>query len=365
MASFVHSADIHLDTPFSANLSSKQMQMRRKEIMQTFKKLVQASADKDFLFLCGDIFDGGYVSSDTIEFVKRCFSEIPDTKVFISAGNHDPLAGDSAYKSGNFGDNVHIFGSRMEYIDFPELKTRIHGVSFADARQEATLLEGLEIKEEWCNILVIHGDVVADGGESVYNPLEKGALASCGADYVALGHIHIASGLQRAGNTWYAYSGVPDGRGFDEEGEKGFYTGEAEKGRVHIEWVPASSRAFYHTNVDVSGVKDSIELYEKIKEEIIDEKNLYKVILSGKARRGLINTEVLKEQLNDSAFYIDVIDKTRLGYEIEEIAKENSLRGAFAREMLEKISLLPEEEKEIGYMALEFGLSAMEGGECK
>ncbi|MBQ4146013.1 MAG: DNA repair exonuclease [Clostridia bacterium] len=361
MASFVHSADIHLDTPFSANLSTKQMQIRRKEIMQTFKKLVLASADKDFLFLSGDLFDGGYVSSDTIEFVKRCFGEIPDTKVFISAGNHDPLTSNSVYLTEEFGDNVHIFGSEMEYVDFPELKTRIHGVSFADSRQETTLLSKLEIKDDWCNILVIHGDIVANGGESVYNPIEKGALAGCGADYVALGHIHIASGLQRAENTWYAYSGVPEGRGFDEEGEKGFYVGEAEKGRVYTEWVGSSARAFHHTFFDVSGISDSIELYEKIKAEIKDENNLYKVVLNGKARRGLINLEIIKEQLKNSAFYIDIIDKTSLGYEIDEIAKENSLRGAFVREMLEKITLM--DEKEIGYMALEFGLSAMEGGE--
>ena len=40
-------------------------------------------------------------------------------------------------------------------------------------------------------------------------------------DYIALGHIHKFSGIKRIGNTYYAYSGCPEGRGFDEEGDKG------------------------------------------------------------------------------------------------------------------------------------------------
>ena len=62
MPSFIHTADVHLDTPFSARFTQKQMQLRRKELMQTFQKIVRAAEKKDFLFISGDLFDGEFVS---------------------------------------------------------------------------------------------------------------------------------------------------------------------------------------------------------------------------------------------------------------------------------------------------------------
>ena len=42
-------------------------------------------------------------------------------------------------------------------------------------------------------------------------------------DYIALGHRHSFSGINIAGRTHFAYSGCPQGRGFDELDEKGKY----------------------------------------------------------------------------------------------------------------------------------------------
>ncbi len=253
MATFVHTADVHLDTPFSANFSQKQMQLRRREVLKTFQKITEAAKGKDFLFISGDLFDGRFVSMETDSFVKRCFRELGDTKVFIAAGNHDPFTPSAVYQSDDWGENVYIFSTQWEYFDFPELKTRIHGRSFGQEHEENTLLTDLPVREGWCNMMVLHGDVVADGGESAYNPIEKGKIATSGMDYLALGHIHQASGLVRLDNTRYAYPGVPEGRGFDEEGEKGFYQGIAEKGNVQLTWVPVSRRSSWHLQVDEVG----------------------------------------------------------------------------------------------------------------
>ena len=78
MPSFIHTADVHLDTPFSARFTQKQMQLRRKELMQTFQTIVRAAEKKDFLFISGDLFDGEFVSLETASFLQRAFSEIKD-----------------------------------------------------------------------------------------------------------------------------------------------------------------------------------------------------------------------------------------------------------------------------------------------
>ncbi len=366
MATFVHTADVHLDTPFSANFSQKQMQLRRREVLKTFQKVLDAAKGKDFLFISGDLFDGRFVSLETVSFVKRCLRELGDTKVFIAAGNHDPLNPGSVYQGEDWGENVHIFSTQWEYFDFPELKTRIHGRSFGQEHEEDTLLTDLPVREDWCNMMVLHGDVVADGGKSAYNPMEKGKVAASGMDYLALGHIHQASGLVRLDNTRYAYPGVPEGRGFDEEGVKGFYQGVAEKGNVQLTWVPASRRSSWHLQVDVTDMEDSFQVQDAIvsaMEKAGSVEDIYKIYLIGQMGPCDLSIEVFKEELKDKAFYLDIIDETRPEISLTEMAKENTLRGDFVSAMLREIEVMLEEEKEIGYLALELGIKAMERGQ--
>ena len=91
------------------------------------------------------------------------------------------------------------------------------------------------------NLCVVHGEVVSEGGESNYHGITPGILAGSQMDYVALGHIHKRTELQTIGGTTYAYSGCPDGRGFDETGEKGVYLGEIRKGAVDLHFRKMSS----------------------------------------------------------------------------------------------------------------------------
>ena len=364
MATFVHTADIHLDTPFTARFTPDQASLRRKEVMQTFQRICEAAKQSDLFFISGDLFDGRFVSSQTVAFLKRCFAQMPDTRVFIAAGNHDPLTKDSVYLAEKWGKNVHIFGTEMEYMDIPELQTRIHGCSFQETYQENTLLSALPLKADWANLLVMHGEIVSAGGESTYNPIEKQALMTSGVDYAALGHIHLYQGIERQGTVYYAYPGIPEGRGFDETGEKGFLSGEVEKGSLHAEWNPISSRKFLCKELDVSDCVDGLMLLSQL-ETIIEEdgsEHSYRLILTGEAEADLIETEVLRKQLQTKAFYVELKDHTKPKYKIEDLASEPGLRGAFVAAMLKEIDNLPPEEKNIGEAALYIGLSAMDKG---
>ena len=74
-----------------------------------------------------------------------------------------------------------------------------------------------------------------------------------GADYLALGHVHAFGGVQQAGRTFWAYPGCPEGRGFDELGDKGFLTGTVEPGQVKLTFVPFARHRYQWLTADVTG----------------------------------------------------------------------------------------------------------------
>ena len=104
------------------------------------------------------------------------------------------------------------------------------------------------------HLMTLHGDVA---GQGRYGPHPAGDIAESGLTYLALGHIHACSGLQRAGETCWAYPGCPEGRGFDETGEKGvlFVTVEDDH-TVSARFVPLAGRRYEIVEADVTG-KDS------------------------------------------------------------------------------------------------------------
>ena len=364
MPTFVHTADVHFDTPFSARFTPKQAELRRKEVMQTFSRICEKAGECDLLLMAGDLFDSRFISGETIAFLKRCFANIPDTRIFLVAGNHDPMTPDSPYLKEDWGENVHIFGTEMEYVDIPELETRIHGRSFSQRHEEQSLLGEIPLREGWCNLLLLHGELVSPNGESSYNPLEKGKMEASGVDYAALGHIHLYSGILRSGNLYYAYPGIPEGRGFDETGERGYLTGTIERGGLQAEWIPVSKRKFICQELNVSSCKDTLEVAEQVLALIENqgEEHMYRLTLTGEADSSLVQIDVLYEQMKGKAFSLELRDETRPSYHLDELAKENTLRGDFVSAMLKEIESLTDEEKEIGYLALSMGLDAMERG---
>ena len=109
---FVHIADIHFDSPF-VNLSDRENlgDIKRLEQRRVFKKVIDYIKENmiDFLFIAGDVYEQQYIRKSTIEYINDLFKEIPNTKIYISPGNHDPYIKNSYYNQFKWNDNVHIF----------------------------------------------------------------------------------------------------------------------------------------------------------------------------------------------------------------------------------------------------------------
>lgn len=108
---FIHIADMHFDVPFTSLNSREGLgEKRRLEQRKAFKKVIDyiKANNIEYLFIAGDLYEHEYVRISTIDYISKLFNEIPDTKIFITPGNHDPYIKDCYYDTYNFGENVYI-----------------------------------------------------------------------------------------------------------------------------------------------------------------------------------------------------------------------------------------------------------------
>jgi len=333
----IHCADIHFDSAMSGLSDSSKVNIRREEMKETFSKIVSMAENADILLIAGDLFDGKNVSSKTLMFLKDQFAKIPDTEVYIIAGNHDYMGADSVYRRFDFGKNVYIFDTEMECIEKDGYD--IYGMSFKTANDERKMLEGFSVKNpEKLNICLMHANL----GGSDYNPIKISDIEKSGLDYLALGHIHKASEIKRAGATCYGYCGCPEGRGNDETGEKGVYAIELIKGNiVNSQFVPTCSRMYIDEEIDVSEACNYNEILERIEEKYKGDEHLYRFTLTGGCDFSF-DIEVLKEKL--PAFGMTIKDKTAKSADLEKLSLDFSLKGLFAKFAIEDKEEMSEEE---------------------
>jgi len=346
---FIHCADLHLDTPFTGLADSRSAEIRQAELRQTFLKTIELAKNADALLIAGDLFDQDSVEPETIRTILKGFADLGDTKVLIAAGNHDPLTEKSYYRLAAFSPNVHIFGTQIEKMTVADCD--VYGVSFGSANQTESLLANVTPMGERPSVLLMHGNL---GGKD-YNPISAEEVCQSGFSYLALGHVHART-EDVLGKTLCAYPGCPEGRGFDELGEKGVLSVEVTEEGTKTEFIPVCKRRHTELNVDITGMVTQEEIIEAIAKQIERKEDLYKVILCGEAEL-MPRIEVIKEAFS-ACFFIKVYDRTKRPVDLATLSHEPGLRGLFVQKLLESKDA---SEEELYRKALEFGLSAMAG----
>ena len=114
---FVHIADIHFDMPFTVLNKNDLAENRRLDQRKVFKKVIDYIKENniEMLFITGDLYENEYVRKSTIEYINDCFKQIPNTKIYITPGNHDPYLNNSYYNQYSWNENVKIF-TQMEKV---------------------------------------------------------------------------------------------------------------------------------------------------------------------------------------------------------------------------------------------------------
>lgn len=354
---FVHIADMHFDIPFTT-LNQKDLgNSRRLDQREAFKKIIEyiKTNQIDYFFICGDLYEHEYVKQSTIEFINHLFKEIPHTKVYIVPGNHDPKIKNSYYTKYKWAQNVHIFGENIEKIS--EDKVDIYGFGFENFYMKNTKIDKVRMESpEKINILLTHAQLDSiNDEEKMYNPISKKQLENLNFDYIALGHIH-KPWYQEKENQNIIYPGSPISLGFDELGSHGMIVGEiSEDKKLQIAFVPVDKKEFIELKLPVDEILSKEQLIEMINSVNIKENAYYKIILVGK-RNFEINTIDIVKYVNIKNI-IKIKNETKMKIDLEKLAREETLRGIFVKNLLAHKT---NENEENILRAIEIGLEAME-----
>lgn len=359
MLRFIHAADFHLDSAFGA-LSAQQAAARRRESRELAFRLANYvnSRGVRLVLLAGDLFDSGSAFRETGEQLANALGQM-QARVFIAPGNHDWAGPGSPWLTVDWPENVYIFREdRLTAVEVPEWDLTIHGAGFTAPEQATGFLTGFTAPEDGrLHIGLLHGELDPAGAR--YDPIRKEEIAASGLAYLALGHIHRRTEPLTFGKTLCAWPGCPEGRGFDELGEKGFYEGTIENGTVSLAFVPFARRRYEILEVDVTGKAPRAAVEAALPTDTAQ--HLYRIFLTGETREGGVDAAALQEALADRFYALEVRDHTRMAEDIWARAEEDSLRGLFLRELRTKWNTAKtEEERETVTQAARFGLAALD-----
>ncbi len=358
----LHAADLHLDSPFEA-LPAGKAAIRRAEQRRLLAALADLAAgeDVDLVLLSGDLLDSSSSYFETGEELVRCLRRI-GVPVFIAPGNHDPYIPGSPYVRLRMPENVHVFTeSTLSSAFLPELNTRVYGAAFT-GKSSPALLRDFHAAEEpgvW-KLLCLHGEL--GNAQSRYDPITEEELSQSGLSYAALGHIHKASGLKKAGTTWYSWPGCPEGRGFDECGEKtvNLLTLD-DAGGCELKTASIASRRYEVMSVDISGADPLLSIITQLPDDTV--KDVYRIVLTGETDAAP-DLAKLYANLSEMFFELQLRDDTRLQRDIWENAGEDSLRGIFLRKLRAAYDAAPAgAEKQQIEQAARWGLAALNNAE--
>ena len=358
MLKFIHAADFHLDSAFSA-LPPGQAQARRRESRELVFRLADYVNEHDvaLVLLAGDLFDSASPYQETGEALAEAFGRMR-ARVFAAPGNHDWYGPGSPWLTVKWPENVHIFQENaLTAVPLPEWNAVVHGGAFTGPEQGTSLLAGFTAPDDGrVHLGLLHGEI--EPSEARYNPLRREEIAASGLDYLALGHIHKRAEPRRYGDkTLCAWPGCMEGRGFDELGPKGFYEGAADGGRVTLTFVPFARRRYEILDVDVTGRSPRAALEAALPEDTAGD--LYRIRLTGEAAEA--DPRALETALSGRFYALEVRDCTQVAEDVWNRAGEDSLRGLFLRELRARRDAAGDDaERELITRAVRFGLAALD-----
>ena len=353
----LHAADLHLDSAF-AGLAEEKAALLRQESRDILRRMVDWANDHavDVMLLSGDLFDSDRMYSQTARTLAQALARFRG-RIFLSPGNHDFYAPGSGYDAVDWPENVHIFTSRRpQTVLLRSLNASVTGAAFTSA-EEWEPFDGASFSggDAPIRLGVLHGEVTR--GESKYRAIPPAEIEKTNLTYLALGHVHRCAGVQRAGNTAYAYPGCLPGRGFDETGDKGFLYGEITPEKVELEFIPFAPRRYQSVTADITD-RDPADAVRQALDPDCGQ-DICRVLLTG-SRRENFSLSALTSELSGLCAALELTDETYPEEDVWARCGEDSLRGLFLKNLRARYDGADEDEKRQLLQAARFGLAALD-----
>lgn len=348
----LHTSDLHIGSPLTSRLSPEKVRERKGELLSNFERLVEEALYQRVgaVIIAGDLFDSEKITKSTKERVLGAISRCPSIDFLYLSGNHEKSAltdGGSALP-----DNLKLFDEGWTYFNYGE-------VCIAGRSEIAPgMFSSLDLDYTKTNIVVLHG-ALADGrtGGEIIGRRE---LEGKHIDYLALGHYHSYS-VHKIDDTGIAvYAGTPEGRGFDEVGEKGFVIIDADGRHARHTFHRFAKRTLHIKEVDLTGALDRREIDARVDSALagISHTDLVRVRLCGRRAPELFPDEgAILSRWQNAFYHFEVKDESAIRIDPEDYKNDKSLKGEFIRLVTSRSDLSDSEKDKI----IRTGLAALMG----
>ena len=343
----IHTADLHLDSRLETNLDPVKAKERKRELLLSFDNLINYAKNNNVeaILISGDLFDRPKISAKTREYILGISEDAPMIQFLLIYRNHDF----NMFQEHPMGlpSNLHIFKDKWETISFKNVDiTGISGEGISPA-----LYDNLCLNRSKKNIVMLHGDITN------LNSIPLSMLKERNIDYLALGHLHKYQKGKLDDRGIWVYPGCLEGRGFDEEGPKGFVLLDITDSSIESKFIPFSKRILHDIKVDITNCDSWVEIRRNVTLKLTDipQSDMIRIRLVGEYDLSLIKqNELLERSLNQQYYFARVSDESRLRINPKEYENDISLKGEFIRNVL--ASKLSEDDKN---RIIEYGIKAL------
>ena len=332
-------SDLHLDAPFAQG-GPELAKLRRTDLRHTLERIVRLADELgvDALMCAGDLYEHERFTPDTVKLLERVFGEIAPVPVLISPGNHDWYGPSSIYATASWSSNVHVFQS-LGLTPWDGLDgTRVWGFAHCEPSGTGDPLNGFSTDGNALHVGLFHGSEMSgwswaakdDPDKQQHAPFSADQIAVAGLSHCVVGHYH-----KRVEGERHTYGGAPAALSFGEPGDGGAVeiVFDGAGGSPKREWHRVSSLDVHRDlELDISGCGDIGQIEDKLRDLVAPRTGIAQVTILGDLEPTVdLDLDLLHQQSGSLSHLSVRVGDIRLGYDLNAIEAESTVRGEFVR----------------------------------
>lgn len=347
----IHCADLHIDSKNLNRFSAEKRRMKKNQMLKNFADMVDFAEENKVaaILLCGDVFDSNLVVKRTLKVVQDIILAHQNITFFYICGNHDEKV--SVFEKNPV--NFVVFKEKFSKVDFGDVC--IGGIGYK-RNIDADFYDQIDFQKQDFNILMMHCPVINNDPYSEAVQIKR--LDNKFVDYLALGHIHKKNEGKIGNRGQWVFSGCLESDSFSYCGNDfGFYMLEIKDNNLRKEFVEFSKNNYQIVEIDLSNTKTHYDFVSQLDEKLknFGNQDIVKVIFSGVRKEDDdLNLNFVLDKYNNSFFYLESEDRSKIEFNLEKYAKEKlSLKAEFIKEVFDDESLSDEDKQKICIAGLE------------
>ena len=334
---FLVFSDLHLDTPF--RWAGREVAAARRQALRDTLSRICALAETqavDALLCAGDLYEHDRFTADTARFLRESFGRLDPLPVLLAPGNHDWYGPESIYRQQNWTPNVHVFREgRLTPFELTDGLTLWGAAHCAPANTGGFFEDGFHVDRGGVNLALFHGSEHSgmaweDHGKAPHAPFKAQQIPDAGLHHAFCGHFHSPKDAE-----WHTYPGNPDPLSFGETGERGAVVADVSAaGEVTRARHQVSVSEVHDVAVDLTGITHADAGRDRVAGAVAGLSGVVRATMFGE-----VDPDVDLRQLDVTGLggHLQALvprwGAVTLGFDLEELRDEPSVRGKFIRDV--------------------------------